>query len=116
MSNLNGMKHDEPRSEVARTRAHAAWHGARFRKLTKKTNEDGSITRIVSISPGPSFKEWARLQVKNSSPFATECGVWLENKSGAPERASKALRLKNKGGTLAMIAAATKASKKSKKK
>ncbi|HVI39153.1 MAG TPA: hypothetical protein VM577_00700 [Anaerovoracaceae bacterium] len=116
-SNLLGMKRNSPRSDVAQSKVHHAWHQARNRKVVKKTLEDGSVIRTVTISPGQSLKTWAREQVKSNGPHAVECDLWLNShKAGKVERAAMAERKKTKGGMLAQIAAATKSAKKSKKK
>lgn len=116
-SNLLGMKRRSPRADVAQSKVHHAWHIARNRKVVKKTLEDGSVFRSVTISPGPSLKDWAREQIKSNGPHAVECDLWLNtHKAGKLERAAKALRKKEKGAMLAQIAQATKSAKKSKKK
>lgn len=115
MSNLLGMKRRSARENVAESRVLHAWHVARNRKRTKKTNPDGSVTITVTMSPGPTLKEWARAEIKSNGTEAVACKAWLEHKAGKLEHAAKAERHKNKGALNAQIAQATKSAKKSKK-
>lgn len=115
MSNLTNMRRSKARDNVAESRVLHAWRIFRNRKRVKKTNPDGSVTITVSVSPGPTLKEWARAEIKSAGPEAEACKAWLEHKSGKLEKAARAERFKNKGALNAQIAAMTKAAKKSKK-
>lgn len=112
MSNLLGMKRRAPREGVAESKVLHAWHIFRNRKRTKKTNPDGTVVITVSMSPGPTLKQWAKQEIKSAGPEADACKAWLEYKSGKLEKAAKAERFKNKGSLNAQIAAATKSARK----
>lgn len=114
-SNTLGMKRRSARENVAESQVLHAWHTFRNRKRTKKTNPDGSVTVSLSVSPGPTLKQWAKAEVKAGGTFAPQCKTWLENKTGKLEKEAMALRFQNKGAMNAQIAAATKLAKKSKK-
>jgi hypothetical protein len=116
MSDHNHIPRSSTRSAVLK-----GWHSERGRKIhrEKLTDATGKVTIVksISINPGPSMKEFARLQVKTQGPFALEADAWLnEHKGGKLERTAMALRKKEKGPMMAQISAATKAARRSKKK
>lgn len=73
------------RDEVAAKRVKNAWH--KVRCVSKKKDADGNL--VKTMSPGPTLKQWAKEQIKNSGSHSQECEVWLKNKKTLAQMSRK---------------------------